>query len=70
MPFKEALSEPARTIVSAFPEATHDTIALVSRMLDDITALKDSLLATQVTVIDLQGQVDYLESMLRLTGDE
>mgnify|MGYP000891254885 CR=1 FL=1 len=70
MPLKERLPEPARTIISAFPDATPDTIALISGMLDDITALKESLLATQVTVIDLQGQVDYLESMLRLTGDE
>lgn len=63
MPFKEVSSDTVRSILSAFPEATPDTLVLVSRMLDDIYELKQKLLATQVMVVDLQQQLDTVRAV-------
>lgn len=70
MQLKEVPSDTVRSIVSAFPEATPDTIILVSRMLDDIATLRQELSDARVAILDLEERVLIVSAMSRLTGDE
>lgn len=70
MQLKEVSSDTVHSIVSAFPEATPDTIVLVSRMLDDIATLRQELSDARVAILDLEERVLIVSAMSRLTGDE